>query len=77
MEDRRDVSHIIWGIEMGLKYVGVVGQVPWLHQFLLGNITFREILAKLGFYDPVAIATNVSIGRLRFSPYLYPYRENE
>ncbi|KAH6984446.1 cytochrome P450 [Ilyonectria sp. MPI-CAGE-AT-0026] len=47
MENRKDVNDVIHGIETGLWYAGLVGQVPSLHWGLLGNITFRRFLAKV------------------------------
>lgn len=62
MEKRKDVNNVILGIETGLWYAGVIGQVPSLHWGLLGNITFRRFLAKVlpGFKDPITIVTKVS-----------------
>ncbi|UPL02773.1 hypothetical protein LCI18_013707 [Fusarium solani-melongenae] len=60
MENRKDVKNIIWGIELGLAYAGIIGQVPWLHRYLLGNLTLRRILHRLGAPDPIAIATEAS-----------------
>lgn len=51
----------IWGI---LKYSGVVGQVPSLHPFLLGNITLINFLAKCGVpspADPIVRTTEARI----------------
>ncbi|KAI8649179.1 hypothetical protein NCS57_01454100 [Fusarium keratoplasticum] len=59
MENRKDVKDIISGIELGLAYAGIIGQVPWLHRYLLGNLTLRRILNRLGAPDPIAIATEM------------------
>lgn len=60
MENRKDVKNIISGIELGLAYAGIIGQVPSLHRYLLGNLTLRRILRKVGAPDPIAIATEAS-----------------
>jgi hypothetical protein len=39
MEERKDIKDIIAGTAFGLKYSSVVGQVPELHRWLLGNQT--------------------------------------
>ncbi|CVK95404.1 related to pisatin demethylase cytochrome P450 [Fusarium mangiferae] len=59
MENRQDINNVISGIEAGLKYAGIVGQIPSLHRFLLGNQTFRKIIAKLGAQDPIPIVTSM------------------
>lgn len=59
MENRKDVKNIISGIELGLAYAGIIGQVPSLHRYLLGNLTLRRILGRLGVLDPIAITTEV------------------
>ena len=60
MERRTDVDNVISGIEMGLMYGAVVGQMPWLHKLLLGNLTTRKLLAKvLKDSDPIPIVTKV------------------
>lgn len=60
MENRKDVNNIIFGIELGLAYAGIIGQVPSLHRFLLGNLTLRRLLCRLGVPDPIAITTEAS-----------------
>jgi hypothetical protein len=60
MENRKDVKNIISGIELGLAYAGIIGQVPSLHRYLLGNLTLRRILGRLGVPDPIAITTEAS-----------------
>ncbi|KAH7160514.1 cytochrome P450 [Dactylonectria estremocensis] len=59
MEKRQDINHVIAGIEMGLRYAGIVGQVPWLHGYLLGNLTVRRIFRMLGVRDPILIVTGM------------------
>ncbi|GKT70702.1 P450 monooxygenase [Colletotrichum tofieldiae] len=59
MEHREDVQDVISGIEAGLKYAGLIGQVPWLHRVLLGSFTFRQLVRKLSLPDPIAIVTDM------------------
>ncbi|KAH7136224.1 cytochrome P450 [Dactylonectria macrodidyma] len=59
MEKRQDINHIIAGLETGLCYAGIVGQMPWLHRYLLGNLTVRGIFRKLGVRDPIHIVTEM------------------
>lgn len=63
MEERRDVEHIIEGLEFGLCYGGIIGQVPSLHRFLLGNIYLMKLVAWLApdAPNPVATVTKVRI----------------
>ncbi|CAM1501277.1 Fc.00g104390.m01.CDS01 [Cosmosporella sp. VM-42] len=67
MERREDVNNVISGIEMALKYAGIVGQVPALHKVLLGNVTFRKILRKMvpSFHDPIAIVTQMVLDHIK------------
>lgn len=43
MEKETDVDDIIDSLEGRLAYNSVVGQAPWLHNFLLGNRLFKSI----------------------------------
>ncbi|KAF2683060.1 cytochrome P450 [Lentithecium fluviatile CBS 122367] len=45
--ERKDVRNVIAGLEMGAMYMSVVGQMPWLHNYLLGNFTVGKVLAKI------------------------------
>lgn len=58
MDKREDVHNVISGIEGGLHYAGIVGQVPLLHRFLLGNVALRKIMTRF-VSDPVQIVTEV------------------
>jgi hypothetical protein len=62
MENRKDVNGVITGLEGGLMYAGVVGQVPWLHGWLLGNRVTKKMLAILigANGDPIPTITTVS-----------------
>jgi len=46
MEGRRDIQDIIAGIEGGLWYGSLCGQVPEFHLWLLGNKRLMNILAQ-------------------------------
>ncbi|KAK1484646.1 hypothetical protein CTAM01_12890 [Colletotrichum tamarilloi] len=59
METRSDVNDVISGIETGLMYGGIIGEVPSLHKYLLGNITLRKVMEKLGVPDPLPIVMNM------------------
>lgn len=64
MERREDVNGVISGIERGLQYAGLIGQVPKLHDYLLGNSVFRNFLERvLPGRDPIPIVTQVSTFR--------------
>lgn len=47
MEDRKDVMNMISSIEMGLKYASIVGQVPYLHPWLVGNQFLMKNLERI------------------------------
>lgn len=61
MEQRRDVNEVIEGLESGLCYGAIVGQVPWVHKCLIGNLTTAKILSILSgdAGNPVPIVTRV------------------
>lgn len=63
MEKREDVMGMIGGLELGLKYAGVVGQVPTLHPWLMGNSCVARLLTIQPFIeiaDPLRTMVNVS-----------------
>ena len=47
MEQEKDVSGIIEAIEGRLVYNSVIGQVPFLHKYLLGNAFMAAIARKI------------------------------
>lgn len=47
LESGSDVGGLISGIEDTLKYVGVVGQLPELHPWLIGNAKLVTTIQKL------------------------------
>ncbi|KAJ5897370.1 cytochrome P450 [Penicillium tannophilum] len=56
MERREDVQGMIGGLEAGLRYGGVAGQVPWLHSWTVGNLWVGKFLAAqpfIGTPDPL------------------------
>ncbi|KAL1633443.1 hypothetical protein SLS58_011074 [Diplodia intermedia] len=55
LERRRDVHGAIRSIETALQYSGIVGQVPWLHPYLMGNMRLRATVQKLAFGDRDAL----------------------
>ncbi|KAJ6000548.1 cytochrome P450 [Penicillium waksmanii] len=63
-EKREEVMGMIGGLELGLKYVGVVGQVPALHPWLMGNSWVAKLLTAQPFIeiaDPLRTMVNVSL----------------
>lgn len=63
IEKQKDVKDMIRGIDIGLKYAGIVGQVPALHRWLLGNNSVAKFLAKQPFFkaaDPLRTMVDVS-----------------
>ena len=51
LDERRDIQNITAGIEGGLWYGSIVGQVPEVHPWLLGNKTLMRILSFLPVVD--------------------------
>ncbi|KAJ5678347.1 cytochrome P450 [Penicillium maclennaniae] len=49
MEKREDVIGMIAGLEAGLRYAGVVSQIPRLHHWFLGNIWVAKFMAAQPF----------------------------
>lgn len=66
MEQREDVHNVIAGLEAGLRYAGLIGQVPSLHWYLLGNLRFLNAVTKLvpAIKSPIPIVTQVGDPRL-------------
>jgi cytochrome P450 len=50
MEKREDVQGMIGGLEAGLRYGGVAGQIPWLHSWTLEDPWVGKFLAALPFH---------------------------
>ena len=47
MEQRRDVDDMIKGLDAGLRYFGLVGQMPAWHAWLLGNHRLMAFVEKM------------------------------
>lgn len=63
MERREDVQGMIGGLEAGLRYGGVAGQVPWLHSWTVGNLWVGKFLAAqpfIGTPDPLRTMVQAS-----------------
>ncbi|CAI7627401.1 unnamed protein product [Penicillium manginii] len=63
MENREDVMGMIGGLELGLKYAGVVGQVPALHPWLMGNRWVAKLLTAqplIEIADPLRTMVNIT-----------------
>ncbi|KAJ5629935.1 cytochrome P450 [Penicillium herquei] len=64
MEQRKDVQNMIADLEVGLQYAGIVGQVPSLHSWMIGNIWVGKFLAMQPFVhapDPLRSMVQASI----------------
>lgn len=63
MEERRDVKGMISSIDTVLPYAGIVGQVPDLHPWLVGNQRLMKFLKSIPFLelpDPLRNIVEVS-----------------
>lgn len=64
MEKREDVQDMIGSLESGLKYAGIVSQVPSLHGWIIGNLWVSKFLAAQPFLkvgDPLRTMVQVSL----------------
>lgn len=69
MEKREDVMEMIGGLDRGLQYAGIVGQVPALHRWLMGNSWVAKLLTAQPFVkisDPLRTMVNVSSSFLKY-----------
>lgn len=48
MEQGRDVDNMMGSIWMALTYAGIIGQMPELHPWLVGNQLLVEFVSRLG-----------------------------
>jgi hypothetical protein len=65
MEERKDVRDMIAGLEFGLWYGSLVGQIPELHPWILGNPVLNHVMATVPALNDVHLMpkfTNVSFG---------------
>ncbi|KAJ5363950.1 cytochrome P450 [Penicillium cataractarum] len=63
MEKREDIQDMIAGLESGLKYAGIVSQVPSLHGWLMGNLSVSKLLAAQPFFkvaDPLRTMVQIT-----------------
>lgn len=64
MEERKDIQDMISGIETGLWYGSLVGQIPELHPWLLGSPLLMKVMESvpaLQEFHPVPKMIRVSI----------------
>jgi hypothetical protein len=61
MKERRDAHDVIAGLRTGMVYMSIVGQMPWLHWWLLGSMPVRKLLgwATGGKGDPLPVMNKV------------------
>lgn len=68
LKSGRDFNGVIEGLEFGLKYASVAGQVPFWHKWLLGNpllVKFMASVPGLRKKDPVMIVHGMIKDALR------------
>lgn len=61
MEQREDVGHMIAVIDKVLMYGTVMGQIPYLHAYLLGNDYLPVLIAKLAPNIPNPIVSIIEV----------------
>ena len=62
MEKRQDVLDMISGIDAGLRYAGIIGQIPAFHPWLMGSRCVMKFLATQPFVDvPDPLRTIVKV----------------
>jgi cytochrome P450 len=49
MEERKDILDMISNLEFALRYAGIVGQVPYLHPWLVGNQSMMKAIERIPF----------------------------
>jgi hypothetical protein len=67
MEQRKDIGHMIAVIDKVLMYGTVIGQVPQLHAYLLGNDYVPALIAKLAPHIPSPIVSIIEVSRRSLS----------
>jgi hypothetical protein len=50
MEERKDILDMITSLEFALKYAGIVGQVPYLYPWLVGNQFIMRNIESIPFW---------------------------
>lgn len=63
MEQRKDIGHMIAVIDKVLMYGTVIGQVPYLHAYLLGNDYVPALIAKLAPHIPNPIVSIIEVSQ--------------
>ena len=63
MEQGRDVDNMMAAIWKVLTYAGIIGQVPELHPWLLGNPLLISILRRTGMLDDDPFPRIIKAGR--------------
>ena len=69
MEKRQDVLDMISGIDTGLQYAGIIGQIPAFHPWLMGSRWVMKFLATQPFVnvpDPLRTIVKVSYSWLKY-----------
>lgn len=61
MEQREDIGHMIAVIDKELMYGTVIGQIPYLHAYLLGNDYVPALIAKLAPNIPNPIVSIIEV----------------
>lgn len=61
MEERKDIGYMIAVIDKVLMYGTVIGQIPWLHAYLLGNDYVPALIAKLAPNIPNPIVSIIEV----------------
>ena len=47
LEDRQDPDKVIDGIESGTRYNTIIGQIPEMHPWLIGNERLMNLMMKI------------------------------
>ena len=70
MEKRQDILDMISGIDTGLQYAGIIGQIPALHPWLMGSRRVMRFLVAQPFVnvpDPLRTIVKVSYPWFKYS----------
>jgi hypothetical protein len=73
MENAEDVDDMIHGLDIGLGYVKIIGQLPRLHPWIMDNKLVMSVLAwLLNLNDTMAKFLKVSTGEILICQLLTP-----
>lgn len=61
LERREDFANMIAQLDFGLRYGGCAGRIPWIHQFLLGNVTLAKLLDRFAPNIPNPVKTSIMV----------------